>query len=69
MYRNDGVVVLIENIVFKFIFEKEVFLAKFHFYIKRSMDIPGKGVLHFHHKTPSLISNQTYHRTNMFLPY
>ena len=65
MYRNDGVVVLIENIVFKFIFEKEVFLAK----KKRSMDIPGKGVLHFHHKTPSLISNQTYRRTNMFLPY
>ena len=33
------------------------------------MEISGKGVLNFHQETPSLIGNQTNHRTNMFLPY
>ena len=33
------------------------------------MDISGKGLLHFDQETPSLIGNQTNHRTNMFLPY
>ena len=60
---------LVENTVFKFGFEKGVFLAKFHFCINRSMGISGKGELHFHQETPSLIGNQTNHKTNMFLPY
>ena len=34
---------LIEKNVFKYGFEKGIFLTKFHFYIKRSMDISGKG--------------------------
>ena len=33
------------------------------------MDISEKGLLHFDQETLSLISNQTYHRTNMFSPY
>ena len=33
------------------------------------MEISGKGLLHFDQETLSLIVNQTYHRTNMFLPY
>ena len=52
--------------IFKFGLEKGVFLAKFHFYIKSSMGISGKGVLHFHQETPSLIGYQTNRRTNMF---
>ena len=32
------------------------------------MEISGKGLLRFDHETLSLIGNQTYHRTNMFLP-
>ena len=60
---------LIEKIALKFGFEKGVFLTKFHFYIKRSMEISGKCLLHFDQKTSSLIGNQTYHRTNMFSPY
>ena len=38
-------------------------------YIKRSMEISGKGFLHFYQQALSLIGNQTNHRTNMFLPY
>ena len=60
---------LIEKMPLKFGFEKRVFLTKFHFYIKRSMDISGKGLLHFDQETSSLIGNQTYHRTNMCSPY
>ena len=33
------------------------------------MEISGKGLLHFDQETSFLISNQTYHRTNMFSPY
>ena len=33
------------------------------------MEISGKGLLHFDEETLSLISNQTYHKTNMFSPY
>ena len=36
---------------------------------KSSMEISGKGLLHFDQETSSLIGNQTYHRTNMFSPY
>ena len=57
---------LIEKFVLKFGFKKGVFLTKFHFYIKRSMEISGKGFLHFYQQASSLIGNQTYHRTNMF---
>ena len=32
-----------KHAVFKFGFDKGVFLTKFNFYIKRSMDISGKG--------------------------
>ena len=60
---------LIEKNVFKFGFEKGVYLTKFQFYIKRSMDISGKEWLHFYQETVSLIGNQPYHRTNMFLPH
>ena len=56
---------MIEKIVFKFVLKKGVFLTKFHFYIKRSMVISGKGLLQFHQETSSLIGN----RTNMFLPF
>ena len=38
---------LTEKIVLKFGFEKGYFLTKFHFYIKRSLEISGKGLLHF----------------------
>ena len=69
MYRNDGACgfwlkILSLNLDFK----KGYFLAKFLFYIRRSMEITGKGELHFHQETPSLIGNQTNHKTNMFLP-
>ena len=60
---------LIEKIALKFGFEKGLFLTKFHFYIKRSMEISGKGLLQFDQETSSLIGNQTYHRTKMFSPY
>ena len=33
------------------------------------MDISGKGWLHFCQETSSLVDNQTYHTTNMFLPH
>ena len=66
MYRNDGVVVFDKQISLKFGFEKRGILTKFHFYIKRSMEISGKGLLHFDQETSSLIGNQTYQRTNMF---
>ena len=33
------------------------------------MEISGKGLLHFDQESSSLIGNQTYQRTNMFLPY
>ena len=40
---------LFEHIVFIFGFEKGVFLTKFQFYIKRSMEISGNlDKLHFH---------------------
>ena len=59
---------LIEKPVLKFGFEKKgVFLTKIHFYIKRSMEISGKGLLHFYQQTSSLMGNQTNHKTNMFL--
>ena len=32
------------------VLKKGVFLTKFHFYIKCSMEISGKGLLHFHQK-------------------
>ena len=60
---------LIEKFVLKFGFQKGVFLTKTHFYIKRSTDISGKGLLHFYLQASSLIGNQTNHRTNIFLPY
>ena len=60
---------LIEKIVLKFVFEKKgVFLKKIHFYLKRSMEISGKGFLQFYQQASSLIGNQTNHRTSMFLP-
>ena len=60
---------LIEKIVLKFGFEKRVFLTEFHFYIKRSMALSGKGFLHFYQETSSLITKQTNQRTNIFSPY
>ena len=54
-----------KNLVLK----KGVFLTKFHFYIKRSMEISGKGLLHFYQETSSLMGSQANHRTNIFLPY
>ena len=57
---------LIEQVVFKFGFKKGVFLTKYHFYVKRCMEISEKGLLHFHQETLSLIGNQTNHRTNIF---
>ena len=70
MYGNDGAVMFDwKKIVFKFAFEKRGIFNKIPFYIKRSMEIFGKGSLHFHQETSSLIGNQTNHRTNMLLPY
>ena len=60
---------LIGKFVLKFGFEKRVFLTKIYFYIKRSMEISGKGLLHFYQQASSLIGNHTNHRTNMFLLY
>ena len=52
------------------VLKKGVFiLTKFHFYIKHSFEISGKGLLYFYQETSSLIGNQTNHRTNMSLPY
>ena len=64
LYRNDAVVVLdsSQNLALK----KEVFSTKIHFYINRSMEISGRGLLHFYQQASSLIGNQTNHRTNMF---
>ena len=59
---------LIEKFVLKFGFEKGVFLTKFHFYIKRSMEITGKGLLYLYQQASSLIGYQINHRTNMYLP-
>ena len=39
---------MFENLVLKYGFEKGVFLTKFHFYIKRSMDISGKGLFYLY---------------------
>ena len=33
------------------------------------MEISGKGLLYFYQQALPLIGNQTYHRTNMCLPY
>ena len=33
------------------------------------MEIPGKGLQHFHHQASFLIGNQTKHRANNYLPY
>ena len=43
-----------------------VFLTKFHFYIKRSTEISGKGLLHFYQQASSLMDPQTNHWTNLF---
>ena len=58
-----------EKFVLKFGFEKGGIFNKNLFYIKRSMEISGNGLLHFYQQASSLIGNQTNHRTNMFLPY
>ena len=50
-----------KNLVLK----KGAFLTKFHFYIKHSMEISGKGLLHFYQETSSLMGSQANHRTNM----
>ena len=65
MYRNDAVVVFGWKIHLKIKFWKRVLLTKFHFYIKRFMEISGKGLL-FYQQASSLIGNQTCHRTNMY---
>ena len=44
---------------------KKGYFDKIPFYIKRSMEISGKGLLHFYQETSSLIDNQTNHGTNM----
>ena len=48
--------------------KKGEFLTKILFYIKRSMEISGKGLLHFYQQASPLIGNQTNHRANMCLP-
>ena len=60
---------LIKKIALKFGFEKRGTFNKFHFYIKSSMEISGKGLLNFDQETSSLIGNQTYHGINVFSPY
>ena len=60
---------LIEKFDLNVALKKSVFLTKIHFYIKRSMEIYGKGLLHFYQQESSLMGNQTNHRTNMFIPY
>ena len=60
---------LIEIFFLKFGLEKRGIFNKIHFYIKRSMEISGKGLVHFYQQASSLMGNQTNHRTNMFLPY
>ena len=43
--RTETIVLwcLIEKMSFNLVLKKGVFLTKFHFYIKRSMDISGRG--------------------------
>ena len=60
---------LIEKIDLKCGFEKGVFLTKIRFYTKRSMEIFGKGLLHFYQQASSLMGNQTNYRKNMIMPY
>ena len=51
----------------KFGFEKRgIFFLKFYFYIKRSMEISGKGLLYFYQQASTMIDNQTNHITNRF---
>ena len=50
---------LIEKIVLKFGFEVKGIINKYHFYIKRSMEISGNRLLHFYQQASSLIGNQT----------
>ena len=60
---------LIEKFVLKFGFQKGVFfLTKTHFYIKRFVEIYGKGLLHFYKQASSLIGSQTNHMTNIINP-
>ena len=47
-------------------FEKRGIFNKTLFYIERSMENSGKGLLHFYKQTSPLMGNQTNHRTNMF---
>ena len=49
--------------------EKRVFVAKFHFNIKRSTDIYVNGLHHFYQQTSSLMGHQTKGMTNMFLSF
>ena len=43
--RTETIVLwcLIEKMSFNLVLKKGIFLTKFHFYIKRSMDISGRG--------------------------
>ena len=47
MYRNDCVVLLKTSSLI-IILKKEYFLTNFHFYIKCSIGISGKALLHFY---------------------
>ena len=47
----------IEKMSLNVVLKKGVFLTKFHFYIKSSMDISGKGLLHLYQETSSLIGS------------
>ena len=58
LYRYDGAVVFDWKIRLKFGIEKGVFLTIVYFYIKRSLEIFGKGLLlFFYQQASSLIGN------------
>ena len=48
---------LIEKSFLNLVFKKGVSLTKFHFNIKCSMEISGKGLFHYHQELSSFISN------------
>ena len=58
---------LIVKNVLKLVLKKGVFLTKLYFFIKRSMEISGKGLLNIFQQISSLMGNQTNHMTNVFI--
>ena len=67
MNRKDDFVVFCWIICLKNLEKWDIFFFTiFQFYMKRSMEISGKGLLHYYQQASSLMGHQTYHTTSMF---